>query len=121
MIFSRAKFEKLSPLMQTLVLVVLPAPLFAVFALIGALSRGALVWTFSGALLIALSAHGETTSFKKLIPPAAILLMLHLPLVIWDPFKHAPFFGGVITPIALVDYCIDYAFLWSSLKIFNSD
>ena len=121
MIFSRAKFEQLSDPMQTLILAVLPAPLFAVFAIAGDLSRGALVWTFSGALLIALNAHGETTSLEKLGPPGAILLVLHLPLVIWNPLRHSPFFGGVIAPIALVDYCIDYAFLWSSLKIFKSD
>jgi hypothetical protein len=119
MIFG-ARFQRLSDPMQYLVLAALPAPLFAVFAMAGDLPRGTLVWTFSGALLIALNAHGETISIKKLAAPAAVLIALHVPLVVWNPLRHAPSFGGIVTPIALVDYCIDYAFLWSSLRIFYS-
>ena len=103
--------------MQSLILAVLSAPLFAVFAIAGDVSRGALVWAFAGALLITLNALRGTISLRKLGPPAAALLLLHLPLVIWDPLKHAPFFGGVIQPIAMVDGCIDYAFVWSWLKV----
>ena len=114
-----AGFDKLSSPMQSLVLAALTAPLFAVFAIFGDLPRGVLVWTFSGALVIALNAHRETTSFRKLGPPAALLLVLHLPLVIWNPLRHAPFFGGIVTPIALVDGCIDYAFLWLTARIFK--
>jgi hypothetical protein len=121
MTFSLASFDKLSVPMQSLVLAALTAPLFALFAIVGDLPRGTLVWTFSGALLIALNAHRETTSFRKLGPPAAVLLVLHLPLVIWNPLRQAPFFGGIVTPIAIVDGCIDYAFLWSSLQIFKND
>jgi hypothetical protein len=120
MTFSRAEFEKLPALMQSLVFVLLPAPLFAVFAIVGDLPRGILVWTFSGALLIALNAHKEATPFRKLGPAAAVLLLLHLPLVIWNPLQNAPFFGGIVTPIALFDYCIDYALLWSWLRVFKN-
>ncbi len=115
-----ARFEQLSTLMQSLVFVVLTAPLFAAFAIAGDLPRGTLAWTFSGSLLIALNAHKESTSFRKLGLPATVLLAFHLPLVIWDPLKHAPFFGGIVTPIVLADYCIDYAFLWSWLKLFKN-
>jgi hypothetical protein len=115
----RADFDKLSDPMQGFVLAALTAPLFAAFAIVGDLPRGALAWTLSGALLIGPNAHRKTTSLKKLLPPAAVLLGLHLPLVIWDPLKHAPFFGGIVTPIALVDGCIDYAFLWVVVRIFK--
>lgn len=115
----RAGFDKLSDPMQSLVLAALTVPLFAVFAIIGDLPRGALVWTFSGVLLIALNAHRETTSLRRLVPPAAVLLVLHLPLVICNPLQHAPFFGGIVTPIALVDGCIDYALLWLIARIFK--
>jgi hypothetical protein len=114
-----AGFDRLSVPMQSLVLVALTVPLFAVFAIVGDPSRGALVWTFSGALLIALNARRETTSFRELGLPAAVLLVMHLPLVIWNPLRHAPFFGGVIQPIALADGCIDYAFLWLTARIFK--
>ena len=120
MTLSRADFEKLPVLIQSLVFVALPAPLFVVFSILGDLPRGVLVWTFSGALLIALNAYRETAPYRKLVPPATVLLVLHLPLVIWSPLQHAPFFGGIVTPVALVDYCIDYAFIWSSLKIFKN-
>ena len=116
-----AKFEQLSTLIQSLVFVALTAPLFAAFALIGDLPRGTLAWTFGGALLIALNAHKERASIKTLLPPVATLLMLHLPVVVWNPLEHAPFFGGIVTPIILVDYCLDYAFLWSWLKLFGTD
>ena len=121
MIFSREKFDKLSEPMQALVLAVLPAPLYAVFAMAGDLPRGTLVWTLSGALLIALNAHGATTSFKKFGTPAAVLVILHIPLVAWNPLRHSPFFGGIVTPTALVDGCFDYAFLWSWRRIFKID
>jgi hypothetical protein len=112
-------FDKLSVPMQSLVLAALTSPLFAVFAIVGDLSRGTLVWTFSGALLIALNAHREMKFLRKLGAPAAVLLVLHLPLVIWNPLQHAPFFGGIVTPIALVDGCFDYAFLWLIARIFK--
>jgi hypothetical protein len=115
----RAGFDSLSDPMQGLVLAALTAPLFAVFAIVGDLPRGALAWTLSGALLIALNAHRGTTSLRKLVPPAAVLLGLHLPLVIWNPLQHAPFFGGIVTPVAVVDCCIDYAFLWVVVRIFK--
>ena len=115
-----ARFEQLSTLMQSLVFVALTAPLFAAFAIAGDLPRGTLVWTFSGALLIALNAHKERTSFRKLGLPATVLLAFHLPLVIWDPLKYTPFFGGIVTPIVLADYFIDYAFLWLWLKLFKN-
>ena len=121
MTFSRASFEKLSVPMQSLVLAALTAPLFAAFVIAGELPRGALVWTLLGALLIALNALRETMSIKKLLPPAAVLLVLHFPLVIWEPLRHAPFFGGIITPIVIADYCIDYAFLWSWVRIFKNN
>jgi hypothetical protein len=116
-----ARFEHLSTLMQSLVFVALTAPLFAAFAIAGDLPRGTLAWTFSGALLIALNAHKETTSFRQLGFPAIILIAFHLPLVIWDPLKHAPFFGGIVTPIVMADYCFDYAFLWLWLKLFKTN
>ena len=119
MIFSRSKFEKRSEPVKSLVLALLPAPLAAMFAMAGDLPRGALVWTFSGALLVAVNAHAETNSYKKLMTPSGVLLVLHLPLVVWNPLRHAPFFGGIITPIAMVDYSVDYAFLWSWQKLFN--
>lgn len=115
-----ARFEQLSTLMQSLVFAALTAPLFAAFMIAGDLPRGTLVWTFSGALLIALNAHKETAPLRKLGTPATLLLAFHLPLVIWDPLKHAPFFGGIVTPIVLADYCIDYAFLWLWLKCFKN-
>ena len=118
MTFSRAKFEKLSVPMQSLVLAALSVPLFAVFAIAGDLSRGALAGTFLGALMIAVNAQRENSSFRQLVAPAAILLIVHLPVVVWNPLKGAPFFGGIIQPIALVDGCIDYAFLWSWLRVF---
>lgn len=121
MTFSLAEFEKLSALKKSLIFVALTAPLFAVFALFGDLSRGTLVWTFSGALLIALNGHKERTPLRRLGPLAAVLLGLHLPLVIWNPLEHAPFFGGIVTPIVLVDYCADYAFLWLSLRVFRNE
>lgn len=114
---NRAGFEKLSFPIQSLVLAAATSPLFAIFAIVGDLPRGTLAWTFSGALLIALNAQREKTPFKKLGPPAVILLLMHLPLVIWDPLRHASFFGGIVTPIAVVDYCIDYAFLWLGARI----
>jgi hypothetical protein len=114
-----AGFDRLSVPMQSLVLAALTAPLFAVFAIIGDLPRGTLVWTFSGALLIALNAHRETKPLRKLGPPAAVLLMLHLPLMTWNPLQHAPFFGGIVTPIAMADGCFDYAFLWLIARIFK--
>ena len=117
----RTSFEKLSVPVQSLVLAALTAPLFAVFAIVGDLPRGTLVWTFSGALLIALNAQRDNSSFRQLGPPATILLVLHLPLVVWNPLKAAPFFGGIIQSVALVDGCIDYAFLWSYLRIFRND
>jgi hypothetical protein len=117
----RTSFEKLSVPVQSLVLAALTAPLFAVFAIFGDLPRGTLVWTFSGALLIALNAQRDNSSFRQLGPPATILLVLHLPLVVWNPLKAAPFFGGIIQSVALVDGCIDYAFLWSWLKLFKNE
>ena len=116
-----AGFDRLSVPLQSLALVALTAPLWAVFALVGDLPRGALIWTFSGALLIALNARRETTSFRRLATPTAVLLLLHIPLVIWNPLQHAPFFGGIITPIAMVDGCIDYAFLGLTARMFNGD
>lgn len=121
MIFSRAKFEKLSDPMQALVLALLPVPLYVVFAIAGDSARGAMAWIFAGALLIALHARGETKSFRRVAAPAAVLLALHIPVVIWDPLRHAPFFGGIITPIATVDYCVDYAFLWLWRRVFKDD
>ena len=115
-----ADFDKLSVPVQSLILAALSAPLFAVFAVAGDLSRGALAWTFSGALMIALNALRDNSSLRQLRPPAAILLMAHLPIVVWDPLQGAHFFGGIIQPIALVDGCIDYAFLWSWLKLFRA-
>lgn len=120
MIYNRARFEKLSLPIQALVFIALPVPLFAAFSAAGDLSRGTLVWAFSTALLNALYACGEKTSLRKLGAPTAVLLTLHLFLVIWDPLRHAPLLGGLFLPIALVDYCIDYAFLWSSLQIFKN-
>ena len=119
MTLDRACFDSLSDPMQGLILAALTAPLFAVFAIVGDLPRGALAWTLSGALLIALNAHRETTALRKLVPPAAVLLGLHLPLVIWNPLQHAPFFGGIVTPIAVIDGCIDYAFLWVAVRTFK--
>jgi hypothetical protein len=77
---SSIKFDKLSVPVQSLVLVALSAPLFAVFAIAGDLSRGALAWTFLGALMIAVNAQRESSSLGQLGPPAAILLMAHLPV-----------------------------------------
>lgn len=114
-------FDKLSVPIQSLILVALSAPLFAAFAIAGDLSRGALAWTFLGALMIAVNAQRENSSFKQLGPPAAILLMAHIPLVLWNPLRGAPFFGGIIQPVALIDGCIDYAFVWSWLKLFKTD
>ena len=119
--FSISRFDRLSVPVQSLILVALSAVLYIPFAVAGDLSRGALVWTFSGALMIALNAQRDNSSFRQLGPPAAMLLMLHFPLVVWNPLKGAPFFGGIIQPIALVDGCIDYAFVWSWLKIFKKD
>jgi hypothetical protein len=115
----RSGFDRLSNPMQALVLAALTAPLFAVFAIVGDLPRGALAWTLSGALLIALNAHRETTSLRNLVPPAAVLLGLHLPLVIWNPLQHVHLLGGLCTPILLVDYCMDYAFLWLTARVFR--
>lgn len=114
-------FDKLSVPVQSLILVALSAPLFAVFAIAGDLSRGALAWTFLGALMIAVNAQRENSSFRHLGPPAAILLMAHFPLVIWNPLRGTPFFGGIIQPVALIDGCIDYAFVWSWLKLFKTN
>ena len=118
---SLVRFDRLSVPVQSLVLVALSAVLYIPFALAGDLHRGALVWTFSGALMIALNAQRDNSSFRQLGPPAVILLMLHLPLVVWNPLKGVPFFGGIIQPLALIDGCIDYAFVWSWLKIFKKD
>ena len=118
---NRFGFDKLSDPLQSLVLTALTAPLFVVFAIAGDLPRGALAWTFSGALSIALNARRDRTSFRHLAPPAAALLLLHVPLVVWNPLRHARFFGGIVTPIAMVDYCIDYAFLWWSARTFRHD
>jgi hypothetical protein len=118
---SLVRFDRLSVPVQSLVLVALSAVLYIPFAIAGDLPRGALVWTFSGALMIALNAQRDNVCFRQLGPPAVILLMLHLPLVVWNPLKGAPFFGGIIQPIALVDGCIDYAFVWSWLKVFKKD
>jgi hypothetical protein len=120
MTFITPRFDKLSVAVQSLVLVALSTPLFMVFAFVGDLPRGALAGTFLGALLIAVNAKRANSSFRQLGPPAAILLIAHIPVVVWDPLKHAPFFGGIIQSIALVDGCIDYAFLWSWLKIFKN-
>ena len=114
-------FDKLSVPIQSLILVALSAPLFAAFAIAGDLSRGALAWTFLGALMIAVNAQRENSSFKQLGPPAAILLMAHFPLVMWNPLRGAPFFGGIIQPVASIDGCIDYAFVWSWLKLFKTE
>jgi hypothetical protein len=116
---NRAGFDRLSDPMQALILAALTAPLFAVFAIFGDLPRGALAWTLSGALLIALNAHRGKTALRKLVPPAAVLLGLHLPLVIWNPLQHVHLLGGLCTPILLVDYCMDYAFLWVAVRIFK--
>lgn len=121
MIFNRARFEQLSEPMKSVVLALLPAPLFVVFAIGGDLPRGTLVWTFSSALLIAVNAQAENKSYKKLMPPSAALLVLHVPLVIWNPLRQSRFFGGIVTPITVADVCIDYAFLWLSQKIFDRD
>jgi len=117
----RTRFDKFSVPVQSLILVALSIPLFAVFALAGDIPRGALAGTFLGALLIAVNAQRDNSSFRQLWPPAAILLMLHLPLVVWNPLRGTPVFGGIIQPIALADGCIDYAFLWSWLRIFKND
>ena len=121
MTFNPASFDKLSIPVQSLVLVALSAPLFALFALAGDIPRGALAGTFLGALLIVVNAHRDNSSRKRLGPPAVILLMGHLPIVVWNPLRDAHVFGGIIQPIALVDCCIDYAFVWSWLKIFKKD
>ena len=120
-ILNRVGFDKLSVPIQSLVLIAVTAPLFVVFAIAGDLPRGALAWTFSGALLIALNARRDTTSFRHLAPPAVALLLLHVPLVVWNPLRHARFFGGIVTPLALVDGYIDYAVLWLSARTFRHD
>jgi hypothetical protein len=118
---SLTSFDRLSVPVQSLILVALSAPMFAVFAIAGDMSRGALAWTFLGALMIAANAQRENATFRQLGPPAAMLLMLHIPVVVWNPLKGVPFFGGIIQPAALIDGCIDYAFLWSWLKLFKTD
>jgi hypothetical protein len=114
-------FDKFSIPVQSLILIALSTPLFAIFALAGDLPRGALAGTFLGALLIVVNAQRNNSSLRQLGPPAAILLMAHVPVVVWNPLKGAPFFGGIIQPLALVDGCIDYAFVWSWLKLFKTD
>jgi hypothetical protein len=114
-----ASFDRLSVPVQSLVIAAISSPLFAAFALMGDIPRGTMAWTLLGALLIALNAHREKTPFRNLLIPAMVLLILHLPLVITNPLEHAPFYGGIVTPIVLVDYCLDYAFLWLVLKIFK--
>jgi hypothetical protein len=114
-----AVFDQLSVPMQSLVLVGLTAPFFAVFALAGDLSRGALAWVFSGALLISANALREKASLKDLSLPALVLLVLHLPLLAWNPLQHARVFGGIVQPIALIDGCVDYAVLWLTTRIFK--
>ena len=105
--------------MQAVVLVLLTAPLYAMFAIAGDSPRGALVWTFAGALLIGMNARGEMKSFRKLAAPVAVLLALHVPVVVWDPLRHSRFVGGLVTPIAIVDGSIDYAFLWLWQRVFK--
>ena len=119
--FNRAHFDKLSLPIQALIFIALPAPLFAVFSIAGDLPRGALTWAFSTALLNAIYAFKERKAFSGLGLPTAVLVALHVSLVIWNPLRHAPLLGGLFLPICLVDYCVDYAFLWSSLHFFKNE
>jgi|ERR1700679_2299392 hypothetical protein len=120
MIVDRARFDKLSMPVQALVFAALPFPLFIVFAVIGDIPRGALVWWFSFALLNALYACEVKRISIAVVIATAALIAVHVTLVIWNPLRHFHLLGGLFLPIVIVDYCIDYAILWMILRVFRT-
>ena len=119
MIYTRARFDKLSPAAQGLVFIALPFPFFIPFAIFGDLPRGTLFWAFSTALLNALFAFGEGRKSRISALSIPFLVAVHILLVIRDPLRHVHLLGGLFVPIAFIDYCIDYAFLWLITRTFN--
>lgn len=116
MTFDRTHFGKLSIPVQGLILLALPFPLFILFAIAGDLPRGTLVWAFSTALLNALYACGEKRILRSMGPSTAILVAFHISIVVWNPLRQVHLLGGLFVPIAVGDYCIDYALLWLTSK-----
>ena len=117
--YTRARFDKLPPAGQGLVFIGLSFPLFIPFAIAGDLPRGTLAWIFSSALLSASYAISVKRTDKSIAISIAMLIPFHVALMVFNPLRRVHLLGGLVMPILIVDYCMDYAFLWLITRMFK--